>query len=668
LIYQRTDGNPLFMVSVVDYLVARGLLVQQQERWELTVELGEIEVGVPEGIQQMIEKQIEQLRPEEQRVLEAASTVGVGGAEFSTVAVAAALEADVVQIEEQIEALGRRQQFLRSAGISEFPDGTVSARYQFIHTLYQNVLYERIAAGRRMRLHLNTAMRGEEIYGDQIDEIVGEIWMHCERGRDYRRAVKYLAQAAEKAARRYANREAISHLTRALELVERLPETEATNLRLSVLEQRGRVRRSGGDMKGSAEEFEALARCAREQGQVDKEVKALLLLSSVLFWVDRERCLAAVEQAAALSHYLQDELLRAHTRGYCGHWNLNLRGWRDEDAEAFVEALQAARRANHRALLSLYLVRNAYHQCMRSDYEAACRAAEEGMQLALEVGDAFDYLVGKFFWAWALLHRGQWREMRHVLGQGMEMAQKNGHHLWTMLFQIEVAWLHQQAFDFERARELCEPVLQHAQAAPQETGQLLFKSLLVLGLTHLGLEDYERAFDCFSEMTRQLQRPDMVMDWILNMPLQYGLSEYWLAQGDPDRARQEAERLCELAALPGERTYLALGRRTLAEIALAERNWDQAQAELSQALAVLEGGEAPLAAWRVYATAARFHDQRRRKADAKRDWAQSAAVLNRLADSLGDDAELRQSLLTHPTVQAIFRHARPQGSDLSDQT
>ena len=49
------------------------------------------------------------------------------------------------------------------------------------------------------------------------------------------------------------------------------------------------------------------------------------------------------------------------------------------------------------------------------------------------------------------------------------------------------------------------------------------------------------------------------------------------------------------------RTYLALGKSALAKIALAEQQWEQAEAELSQALAVLEGAEAPLAAWRVYA-------------------------------------------------------------------
>jgi tetratricopeptide (TPR) repeat protein len=129
------------------------------------------------------------------------------------------------------------------------------------------------------------------------------------------------------------------------------------------------------------------------------------------------------------------------------------------------------------------------------------------------------------------------------------------------------------------------------------------------------------------------------------MPLHHALSEYWLSQAAFEPARQEAKRLCELAEQPGERTYLALGKSVLAKTALAEQQWEQAEAELLQALAVLEGAEAPLAAWRVYASAAQLYEQRGRCTEARQYWTRSAAVRTRLADSLGNARELRQSLL-----------------------
>ncbi|MGH9049473.1 MAG: hypothetical protein ACRDY4_07085, partial [Acidimicrobiia bacterium] len=90
---------------------------------------------------------------------------------------------------------------------------------------------------------------------------------------------------------------------------------------------------------------------------------------------------------------------------------------------------------------------------------------------------------------------------------------------------------------------------------------------------------------------------------------------------------------------PGERTYLAIGRRLLAEVALAERRWGQARAELSRALAVLRVGDAPLAAWRVYATGARLHDRQGRRVAAARDRAKGLAVFRQLVEPLGDIAD-----------------------------
>ncbi|MFH0350453.1 MAG: hypothetical protein ACHBMF_00750 [Chromatiales bacterium] len=127
--------------------------------------------------------------------------------------------------------------------------------------------------------------------------------------------------------------------------------------------------------------------------------------------------------------------------------------------------------------------------------------------------------------------------------------------------------------------------------------------------------------------------------------------------GDREQAREAAHRLCALAGRPGERTYLAQGYRLLAEIALAEQHWEEAEADIARALAVLAGAEVPLAAWRVYATAAELNDRQGRTAEARAYWNRSAAVIHALADSLEEANPLRQSLLTALPVQAILGRA-----------
>ena len=123
---------------------------------------------------------------------------------------------EAVQIEECCEGLARRRKFLESNGWNEWPDGTVAGRYRFIHSLYQNVLYSRISAGRRVQLHRLIGERQERGYGDRAGAIAAELAIHFEQGRLFSSAVTYLHTAAENALKRRASQEAIRHLSRGL--------------------------------------------------------------------------------------------------------------------------------------------------------------------------------------------------------------------------------------------------------------------------------------------------------------------------------------------------------------------------------------------------------------------------------------------------------------------
>jgi predicted ATPase/DNA-binding winged helix-turn-helix (wHTH) protein len=222
LIHKRTEGNPLFMVNVVDYLESEGLIVEHEDCWELAVKIEKVELGVPESIKQMIEKQFDHLDEEEQRILEGASVAGV---EFSALALASGLADEPATVEALCDELTRQCSFLEERGVQELPNGEVVSRYGFIHALYQNVLYERVSVSRRVQLHRRIADRGEEVYGERAREIAAEFAMHYERGANYKQAVKYLRLAADNAMRRFAYREAVVLARRGLELLQKLPDT-----------------------------------------------------------------------------------------------------------------------------------------------------------------------------------------------------------------------------------------------------------------------------------------------------------------------------------------------------------------------------------------------------------------------------------------------------------
>jgi DNA-binding winged helix-turn-helix (wHTH) protein/tetratricopeptide (TPR) repeat protein len=236
LIHQRTDGNPLFMVNVVDSLVERGSARRVDGRWQLTVGLDEVAVAVPKSVVGMIQMEIDRLSPPDRGILEAAS---VAGMDFSVAAVAAAVDADVIHVEEVCARLARQGQFLQVTGRAEWPDGTVASRCSFIHALHQEVVYERVGAARQAQLHRRIGERHEAGYGHLAPELAAELAVHFERGRDDRRAVRYSRLAGDNALRLAAYREAAAHLTRALTLLEAAPEsperlTEIVEARLAL--------------------------------------------------------------------------------------------------------------------------------------------------------------------------------------------------------------------------------------------------------------------------------------------------------------------------------------------------------------------------------------------------------------------------------------------------
>jgi predicted ATPase/DNA-binding winged helix-turn-helix (wHTH) protein len=221
-VYQRTEGHPLFMVQVVDYLDRHHLLPGAAAPAADRSGVPAIEQVVPQGLQDLLEAQLGRLTATEQQVLEGGS---VAGAEFVVASVAAGLSMAPDAVEAVCERLARRGQVLEDRGLVAWPDGTVSGCYGFRHTLYQEVVYQRLGAGHRARVHRRIGEREAAGYGARAGERAAALAMHFARGRDAPRAVPYLQQAAVNALTRCAYPEAIAHLTTAVELIHALPET-----------------------------------------------------------------------------------------------------------------------------------------------------------------------------------------------------------------------------------------------------------------------------------------------------------------------------------------------------------------------------------------------------------------------------------------------------------
>ena len=330
LLVDRSDGSPFFLVALVDHLLEQRLLVNSGSRWELRADPETLRTAIPAGLRAIIEPRFELLAVDDRRVLEAAS---VAGLDFAAHLVARAAPpgsdlADVEYVEQICDTLARRQEILRAAGESAWPDGSTSARYVFRHALYQEVIYQGLSSSIRRRLHQTIGERLEDAHRGRTGEVASALAAHFERSRDVDRAVHYHTEAAAHARSRVAYQETRLHLEAALELLREQPETpERLRQEISLLRDLGSTLfalKGYGD-EGAARAFTRMRELAERLDVPVMRLRAmdgLLLVHTMRAELTTARALG--EEMLALAEHLGNTAAAANSRISLGATLFNL--------------------------------------------------------------------------------------------------------------------------------------------------------------------------------------------------------------------------------------------------------------------------------------------------------------------------------------------------------
>ena len=481
-IFGRTEGNPLFLVNLVEYLIDQKLVIEDQGVSRLGVALAEIEQGVPANLRQLIEKQIDRLNPDERMVLEVAS---VAGAECSSLAIAAGLGMSIEWVDQQCEQLARRHRFLSSARLAELPDGTMTPRRHFIHILYRDVPYRLIPLIRRSQIHQRIAERGVEVYGDRANEIAAELAMHFEQSRDWPRALEHLLQAAENAAARSAHHEAIDLANRGLEALRFLAqavEYSKQEMKLRVIliasmmaikgfaseevekvNARGRelfwrhgpspelfymlwslnfYQQFSGEMHSSLEVSYQLMRVAEELKDGGLIMEAHRSIGAVLVLLGRSsEALEHLEKGIALcaAHHNQRDRVfvgfdsKVMLECFSALALLDL-GYPNQSAEKAAAGLALARELDHAQTLVVaeHIAAQLHH--LRGEASLAYERAKEAMELADEYGLTVWVTYGLIELGWAVAELGNPRDGIEKMERGLADYEATGAKLRSPYF------------------------------------------------------------------------------------------------------------------------------------------------------------------------------------------------------------------------------------------
>ena len=297
-IHGKTEGSPLFMADLVRYLRDTGGVTQQDGTWVVARGVGNTAKDLPESVRGMIARKIERVDEADRRLLLAAS---VEGDEFDSAIVAEALHMDPAEVEERLETLERVHIFVTRGDEMEFPDGSLTLKYRFVHVLYQNVLYASLQPTRRAVLSKAVAAALLVRYGPDVDTIAARLAVLYEAARDGGASARFFLAAAQRAARLFGFREALSLAERGIDGLRIVADgPERVQLELGLQMVRGLALRS---VKGwAAPELESTFTRARALCQALGDPPEIfpVLWNLTFFTIIRGELALVREQIAAL--------------------------------------------------------------------------------------------------------------------------------------------------------------------------------------------------------------------------------------------------------------------------------------------------------------------------------------------------------------------------------
>jgi predicted ATPase len=202
---ERAQGNPFFIEEVVRSLVDFGGLERTAQGWRLTRPPDQIDL--PDSIEGLITARLDRLEQRCRDVIQAASVIG---RRFGYHVLTGILT--------QRDDLSERLRLLVTDELILPEELERDLAYLFKHALTRDVAYGAILYARRRELHRRVAHEIEHLYADRLDDQLAVLARHYLLAEDWSIAFDYHLWAGRYAQSRYANREAIELLERALRI------------------------------------------------------------------------------------------------------------------------------------------------------------------------------------------------------------------------------------------------------------------------------------------------------------------------------------------------------------------------------------------------------------------------------------------------------------------
>jgi TOMM system kinase/cyclase fusion protein len=498
-IVARTDGVPLFVEELTKMVLESGLLQEREGRYELTGPLPPL--AIPATLHDSLMARLDRLAA----VKGLAQLGATLGREFSYALLRAVAPWDEATVQQGLHQLVAAE-FLYQRGL--LPQAT----YLFKHVLIQDAAYQSLLKSMRQQYHRQIA-QVLEIQFPETAETQPELLAHHYTAAGLsQQAIPYWQRAGQRALERSANMEALSHLTKGLDLLTTLPDTAEraqhelglqTTLGSALMAIKG---------QGAPEVGQAYARArelCRQMGETPQLFPVLFgLWRFYLVRAEYQTARELAEQCFRLAQRVQAPALRlaahfalgvsvlwlgeiARARAHLEHsialydpqehralafragldlavWGLShlaqalwLLGYPDQALRQNHAALTLAQELSHPPSLAAVLFYIATIHGYRQEAHATQEQAEAAMALASDQGFPQWLTGGMILRGWALAMQGRGEEGVAQLRQALAAWRAMGAGLAVSHWLVLLAEAYRQAGQAEEGLRLLDEALAH---------------------------------------------------------------------------------------------------------------------------------------------------------------------------------------------------------------
>ncbi len=566
LILKKAEGNPFYVEEVIRSLLDQKLVIRDGERWRATREISNI--AIPDTLSGVITARLDRLDEEAKRT---AQTASVLGRDFEY-APLVDLYDSAPTLEPSLDTLQAREL------VRPKRDATLRA-YLFKHALTQETAYNSMLLAKRRALHKRAAAYLQTHEAERVNDIARH-WLDAQENE---RALPFLLQAADNAARAYATTEAMAYYERAREIAKQLDDVAALR---RAYEGLGNALSFTPELPRAVSIFQEMLEVGKAHDDALMQISALNKQANILSlrMGQPDKAEPLLVQAEELARAYQDKVGLGEM--FVIRCQISLGSSDFDTAMHYMgDAIQVGKDLNvqEQMLWGLAHLSSTYTFMLR--FDDAEQVAAEGMKLALELNNRefqSDILTTKSILAW---RKGELDSAIAAGQEAAEIGERIGLTIMVVFGLWGAGWAYWQRGEYSAAVHTFQTTLRAAEPFAEFMPFLITMAKAPLsGVMLAGAIELERALE-YREQALELSKN--MVGGMVNGAAWADIGWSALQRGELELAEQ-----LFTGALDYPSFFRLLMRPRnllgLAEIAKQRGNFDAAQTLIDEARALTE--------------------------------------------------------------------------------